>query len=128
MKTNFTSIIKAVVLSISLFICTNSFASNTFPSVKSGNLKAEIVNNSLVMNWAIENAQDVNYCEVQGSEDGKNFTTIGYVMGATPSQANNTFIFKQALAKMKPGKTYFRVLIISADEKATTSEVVKIAK
>ncbi len=128
MKTNFTLFTKTVVLAFAMLTSANSFACDTTPNIKSGNLKAEIINNNLVMNWAIENPNTINYCEVQGSEDGKIFYTIGYVMGANPSQTDNTYSFKQALAKMKPGKVYYRVLIIGADKNATSSEIVKITK
>jgi hypothetical protein len=127
MKTNFTSFSKAVLFLAVMLISLNSSAKN-IPSANSGNLKIEVINNNIVMNWNIADADAVNYCEIQSSEDGKIFTTIGYVMGANPAQANNLFVFKQTLSKMKPGKSYFRVLIVGADEKATSSEVVKIAK
>lgn len=72
-----------------------------------------------------ENAA-VEYCEVQASKDGKNFTTIGFVMGANPAKTDNSFSFKQQQAKIKPGMIYFRVLNIGAGDQATSSPVVKL--
>ncbi len=126
MKTNFTPFVKVILAALFFFAGTTTFANNTTPAI-SGNLKVSVENNSLVMNWNLADASTVNYCEIQGSEDGKTFTTIGYVMGANPAH-DNSYSFKQTLSKIKPGKIYFRVLIIGADEKATSSEVVKLSK
>lgn len=129
MKTNFTPFVKVILAALFFFAGTTAFANNITPDTTpaSGNLKVSVENNSLVMNWNLADAATVNYCEIQGSEDGKTFTTIGYVMGANPAQ-DNSYSFKQTLSKIKPGKVYFRVLIIGADEKAASSEVVKLSK
>lgn len=129
MKTNFTSIAK-VLFTVALFVASShTFANNITPFTSagnSGNLKVALVNNNLVMNWNLPADATVNYCEIQGSEDGKTFTTIGYVMGSNPAQDATSYIFKQTFAKIKPGKVFFRVLVVGADEKATSSEVVKL--
>ena len=79
------------------------------------------------MNWSNTSA---NYYEIQASKDGKTFTTIGMVMGADPKGAGNTFSFKQQMAKLKlkPGKAYYRVLLINNDQTTTATDAVKIAR
>jgi hypothetical protein len=131
MKTNFTSTAKTFLAIVFIIAASHSFANNTTPFASavtstSGNLKVAVVNNNLVMNWNLPVDADVNYCEIQGSKDGKTFTTIGYVMGPEPVKDATSYIFKQTLSKIKPGKTYFRVLIVGANEKAVSSETVKL--
>lgn len=129
MKTNFTLVTKAVFVILFTFASATSFSKHTFTSGSPiVNLTANADSNSLVINWNILPNTSTNYCEVQASEDGITFTTIGFVMGADPKQTNNTFTFKQSLKKIKPGKVFYRVLNISADEKATASSVVKLPK
>lgn len=130
MKTNIILLSKCILVTLLLTITFKStFASNHLP-INSPviNLKANVENNQLVINWNITEDSSINYCEVQGSEDGKTFKTIGYVMGADPKKSNNSFTFKQDLKKIKPGKIYYRVLNIAADNMATASEVVKLVQ
>ena len=77
------------------------------------------------MNWNVADSLASNYCEVQASKDGKSFSTIGIVMGADPSQNNNSFAFKQNLSKMKAGHVYYRVLSIGDNYSASASNIVK---
>jgi hypothetical protein len=66
---------------------------------------------------------------VQSSTDGKTFSTIGLVLGADPKQANNSFIFKQDLRKMKPGRQlFYRILAIDNNDRAYASNVIQAAK
>lgn len=127
MKTSFTSLLKkGIFTSIILVVSFSAFSNNISDKTAfSGGLTVEVINNSLVMNWSNTSA---NYYEIQASKDGKTFTTIGMVMGADPKGAGNTFSFKQQMAKLKPGKAYYRVLLINNDQTATATEAVKIAR
>lgn len=122
MKTNFTLLLKrAFFISVSLLFSFSAFSKN-ISGQTSGNLTVKFVNGSVVMNWSNTTA---NYYEIQASKDGKTFTTIGMVMGADPKGAGNTFSFKQQLSKLKPGKSYFRVVLITDDNKLIATEAVK---
>ncbi len=128
MKKKFTLFVKGIWVIIFTLTFTNSFSTNNNASLSPvTNLKANIENNNLVIKWNVTPEAAINYCEVQASEDGKTFTTIGYVMGADPKQNNNLFTFKQNLSKLKSGKVFYRILNITADEKAIASEVVKLS-
>ncbi|MFN8251353.1 MAG: hypothetical protein U0V75_05670 [Ferruginibacter sp.] len=130
MKTNFTSFTgKGLLLLAFSFFFSASFSSNIkFDTSVFNNLTVSVVDNNIQVNWNMPADAAVNYCAVQASTDGKTFSTIGYVMGPNPKAGNNTYTFKQQLAKIKPGLTYYRVLNMGENENATASEVVKISK
>lgn len=126
MKTNFTSLLKkGIFTSLILFVSFSALSNNISDKPVAGGLTVEVINNSLVMNWSNTTA---NYYEIQASKDGKTFTTIGMVMGADPKGAGNTFSFKQQMAKLKPGKVYYRVLLVNADQTLIATPAVKISK
>ncbi len=131
MNSNFTSLrnlICVTLLSLSLSTVSAQTAA-TEELVNSGisNVKAEVINNNIVINWNVTDALVSNICEVQASKDGKNFSTIGIVMGPDPRQTNNGFAFKQNLSKMKAGQVYYRVVSRGASATEGTSTVVKAA-
>lgn len=126
MKTNFTTlrqVIAVIILSVSF---TSTFAQeNSTGNSTINNLKATVVNNNVVINWNMTEIGSSEFCQVQASTDGKNFTTIGFVLGADPKQNNNSFAFKQNLAKMKSGNKYYRVVTVGSNAVSVTSEVIK---
>lgn len=130
MKTNFTSFAgKGLLLVAFSFIFSASFSNNKrFDTPSVNKLTAAVVNNNVLVNWEMPSAANTNYCAVQASADGKSFTTIGFVMGPNPKSTDNTYTFKQQLAKIKPGMNYYRVLNIGANDMATASAAVKLTK
>lgn len=126
MKTISTSIFSKGIFTLLFFTLSFTALATSSPKLSvSGGLTVEVINNAVVMNWSNTSA---NYYEIQASKDGKNFTTIGMVMGADPKGAGNTFSFKQQVAKLKPGKSYYRVVLVNSNQTATATEAVKIAK
>lgn len=126
MKTNSTYLRHLICVLLLSVAFTNSFSQeNNSGNIAISNLKATVENNRLVINWNVADEIASNYCEVQVSKDGKNFSTIGIVLGADPKQNNNSFAFKQNLAKMKAGHIYYRVLTVAANNQASASNVVK---
>ena len=126
MNLNFTSLRNLIVVSLLTFSFSTTFA-QTATTDNSGinNVKASIVNNNIVINWNVTDELVSSICEVQASKDGKNFSTIGLVMGPDPKQTNNGFAFKQNLSKMKAGQVYYRVVSVGANANGGTSNVVK---
>ena len=124
MNLNFTSLRNLLVVSLLTFSFSTTFA-QTATTENSGisNVKASIVNNNIVINWNVTDALVSSICEVQASKDGKNFTSVGIVLGADPKQTNNGFAFKQNLSKMKAGQVYYRIVTIGSN--ANASNVVK---
>jgi hypothetical protein len=126
MNSNFTylrNLISVVLLSVSFSAASAQTTESVNPGIS--NVKATIVNNNIVLNWNVTDALASNMCEVQASKDGKNFSTIGLVMGPDPKQTNNGFAFKQNLSKMKAGQVYYRVVSVGANANGGTSNVVK---
>lgn len=131
MNSNFTSLrnlICVTLLSLSLSTVSAQTTATEEP-VNSGisNIKASVFNNNIVLYWNVTDELKSNICEVQASNDGKNFSTIGIVMGPDPRQTNNGFAFKQNLSKMKAGQVYYRVVSRGANATEGTSTVVKAA-
>ena len=128
MKTNFTylrNVICALLLAVSFTSAFSQTSLSGNPAIS--NLTATVVNNNIVINWNVTDELVSNYCEVQASKDGKNFSTIGIVLGADPKQNNNGFAFKQNLTKLKKGHVYYRVLSVATNDRAAASNVVKSA-
>ncbi len=124
MNSNFTylrNLISVVLLSVSFSTAFAQTADSVNPGIS--NVKATVVNNNIVLNWNVTDALASNICEVQASKDGKNFTSVGIVLGADPKQTNNGFAFKQNLSKMKAGQLYYRIVTIGSN--ANASNVVK---
>ncbi len=127
MKLNFTYLVRTSICVLLLSVAfTSSFAqTNQQGHTAVNNLKASVENDRLFINWNVtEVATTTNYCQVQASIDGTNFSTIGLVMGADPKQTNNGFSFKQNLSKMKPGMQYYRILTVDANNMVSTSNVI----
>lgn len=129
MKTNFTYLRNIIIVLLLSVTFSNTFSQTVQPGSDAiTNLIAKVDNNNIVINWNVAADISSNICEVQSSKDGKNFSTIGIVMGADPKQTNNSFAFKQNLTKMKAGHIYYRVLSVGTNYTATASNVVKSSK
>lgn len=95
-------------------------------TVKIEDLSVKIENNNLQINWSSNTAGEANYWEVQGSKDGKEFSTIGMVLGSDPVKGD--YKYKQSLAKLKSGLKYYRVLHVESDDKAFASNTISVSK
>lgn len=91
-------------------------------------LKVAINNGQLFMSWQSANANNEAQFEIQASDDGVKFSTIGYVWGADPKGVRGGYAFKQQTNKMKPGMQYFRVLQQVTANTAMASEATGITK
>ncbi len=113
-----------------IIISTNAYSEtvNTGNTTIS-NLNAAVQNNNLVINWMIAEttSANTNFCEVQASNDGINFSSIGMVLGADP-KAPGSFSFKQNLAKIKSGKLFYRILTVESGGRTYTSNIIQADK
>ena len=91
-------------------------------------LKATIEKGQLYMSWQSAGTNNNADFEVQASDDGINYSTIGYVLGGNPKGMRGGYAFKQQLTKMKPGMQHFRVLQQLTAETAVASEATGISK
>jgi hypothetical protein len=97
------------------------------PSVAK-DLKASVAGNHLRLTWESGAVGNDKYWEVQGSRDGKNFSTIGLVFGSNPKTRETGFIFKQNSNKIIPGIKYYRVLLVENETSATASAMISLSK
>ncbi|RYD70284.1 MAG: hypothetical protein EOP53_25685 [Sphingobacteriales bacterium] len=92
------------------------------------NIKASVIENNLVVTWNEANASETGSWEVQGSADGKSFSTIGLVWGADPKGNRNGYAFKQTANKVQSKYQYFRVMYVANSNTAETSNTIRISK
>ncbi len=104
----------------------NAQSNNEVASVQQ--LKVAINNGQMLMSWQSANANNEATFEIQASEDGVKFSTIGYVLGADPIGVRGGYAFKQQTNKIKPGMQYFRVLQQVSANTAMASEATGITK
>ncbi len=90
------------------------------------NLKADVVDNNLLITWTEATASEKGSWEVQASADGKNFSTIGLVWGASP--AGNGYAFKQQTNKIKSNYKYYRVLYLAETNAVAASNTIGLSK
>lgn len=130
MKTTASFLRNCICALVLMIVSTNAFSETVNPSNTTiSNLNAAVQNSNLVINWVVAGTitENFNYCEVQASNDGITFTTIGMVMGADPKNPGS-FSFKQNIAKMKSGKLYYRILTVETGGKTLISNIIKAVK
>ena len=92
------------------------------------NLAVAATSTHLELTWQTSNNAPANYWEVQGSADGKSFSTIGLVLGGKEGTAITTYNFRQTTKNIRPGFKYYRVLHIASETNAIASSVVSLSK
>lgn len=100
----------------------------TTPTIVAENVKATLINNNLQVAWVTSSAINANYWEVQASADGNTFSTIGLVLGADPKGAGENYMFKQSVSKIKSGFKYYRVLHVETEDRAISSNTIRLTK
>jgi hypothetical protein len=96
--------------------------------IQADKVKATLVKNNLEVIWVKNTTAEANYWEVQGSRDGKNYSTIGVVLGADPKGNGSSYHFKQDNNKIRPGYKYYRVLHIESEDRAVASNSTRLTK
>jgi predicted extracellular nuclease len=81
-------------------------------------------NNNIVFNWKTATETNTNRFEIEQSTNGKDFTTIATVAAAGNSSVEKSYAYT---GNINPVTTYYRLKMIDADGKSTTSAIVKIA-
>jgi len=78
-------------------------------------------NNKISINWTTDNALSTNYFEVEKSNDGKNFKTLVYILGADPAKDDcNCYGCFDRIINNK--ESYYRVKHVSSDGEVEFSE------
>lgn len=119
---------KHILYTIGFILVINSGvnAQTNLPVTEIKDVKVFVENKDLHLSWSSDAHGTDKYWEVQGSSDGKSFTSIGIVLGADPATGN--YQFKQPVAKIKTGYKYYRVLHIESEDMATASNTILLTK
>jgi hypothetical protein len=130
MKTTVTNLRNCLTALLLTLACSNAFSQNSISANTTNttisNLQVGVDNNNLVINWNVSESVNSDYCQVQASNDGVNFSTIGMVMGADPKNPGS-FKFKQNIQKVKSGKIFYRILNVENSGRSYVSDIVKAA-
>ena len=82
--------------------------------------------NKVSINWSTDNAWPTNYFEVEKSNDGENFKTVAYVLGADPAKTGCDCY--GCFDKIKAGQGYYyRLKHVDLNGEVELSEVKLIA-
>lgn len=127
MKTNLLLAKNGLVV---LFLCF-AFASNaqkaTQQKINITSFQVAKSQNKVILKWATDSASKTNYFEVEKSNDGKNFKTVAYVLGADPTQKNCECFgcFDKITGKAKT--SYYRLKHVNLNGNVQFSEVKMLA-
>ena len=94
---------------------------------KAENVEVTAKNNTILISWVSDYTGDVNW-KLEASMDNKNFSSIGWVLGAMPGENANAFQFKQSISKLKSNYNYYRVVAVEKSGNGWAGASVKIAK
>ena len=83
--------------------------------------------NKVAIKWATDKASQTNYFEVERSNDGKNFKTVAYVLGADPTKTDCECFgcFDKITGKAK--ESYYRLKHVNTNGNVQFSEVKMLA-
>ena len=128
MKTNLSLVRNGLIVVLLLSL---SFSANA-QKVASGKINItnfQIVKeqNKVAIKWATDKASQTNYFEVERSNDGKNFKTIAYVLGADPTKSDCECFgcFDKISGKSK--ESYYRLKHVNTNGNVQFSEIKMLA-
>ncbi|CAN5842450.1 hypothetical protein BH11BAC4_BH11BAC4_24730 [soil metagenome] len=81
--------------------------------------------NRLNIEWSADGGNESNYWQVQGSADGKKFSTIAIVLGPDPGKTGEQYAFKGKLDKTN---NYYRVVHIDPSGQEQKSDIIQMAE
>ncbi len=83
--------------------------------------------NKIMIDWSVETSNNVNYFEVQKSNDGKNFKTVMLVLGPDPKDESgcNYECFDKQEAGIK--KYYYRLKHVDVNGNENISDIKMLA-
>jgi len=99
----------ALILLLSMGITAKSQEGSRGEKINITKLIAYEKDNRFYIDWATDGKVATNTWEVQGSVDGKHFTTIALVLGADPSKPGDEYGYRGNVAGQKSG-TWYRVV------------------
>ena len=113
------------LLATMLFIAVAANAQQANDHINIINFKTYRSETKQVIEWATDAAKPTNYWMVQSSSDGKEFTTIGLVLGADPRQEGDKYVFTQPIKKGN-SKSFYRLSHVNKDGTEQLTEVISL--
>jgi len=98
----------------------------TATKINISKLTAYEKDNRIFVEWSADGGSTSNYWEVQGSADGKKFSTIALVLGPDPGKAGEQYTYKGKIERTK--NYYYRVVHISPSGLQQISNIIQPAK
>ena len=90
-------------------------------------LTAHEKDNRIYVEWAANAGTESNYWEIQGSADGKNFSTVALVLGTDPGKTGEQYTFKGKITRSND--LYYRVVHISlTGNDHQKSDIIQVVK
>jgi hypothetical protein len=83
--------------------------------------------NKVDINWSTDKTVSTNYFEVEKSNDGKNFKTVAYVLGADPTKTDCDCYGCFDKINTNAKESYYRLKHVDANGSVEFSEVKMIA-
>jgi hypothetical protein len=102
------------------YACASHPASIILP-IKLLSFNAGLVNNKASLQWSVADNETGNYFEVQKSNDGKTFTTIGVVL---VSEKNGTENYSFTDTKEIGAEAYYRLQIVNKNASVSQSKTI----
>ena len=128
MKTNLLAVRNGLTVLFFLFLASGTRAQNVAAAkINITNFQVAIQQNKVAIQWATDKASPTNYFEVERSNDGKNFKTVAYVLGADPTKTGCECFgcFDKITGKAK--QSYYRLKHVNTNGNVQFSEVRMLA-
>lgn len=83
-------------------------------------LQGAITENTALLNWKVYNNQMAGYFEIQRSEDGTNFATVG----SLNNQLTSVYSFGDDVSGLTGSKVYYRIKLTGTDQTIKYSNII----
>lgn len=88
---------------------------------------AQKQNSTAQLSWQTTNEVNASYFNIQRSEDGALFTTVGKVLAKGSHSSLNNYTYGDDISMLKPGVVYYRLQTVDKDGSTSYSRIVSIA-
>lgn len=93
---------------------------------KAVTLSGHVKYNTAFINWVTKTNAETEYFEIQRSENGRDFQTVGKIM-AVPPNTEQKYAFENNLSGLHSGTVYYRLKIKKKDGSVVYSAVIRLS-
>ncbi|MDP4285161.1 MAG: hypothetical protein Q8891_12105 [Bacteroidota bacterium] len=116
-----------VILFAAFSLKVNAQQINQHQKVNIVNFKVVENHNKVSVNWATDDKTPTNYFELEKSNDGKNFKTVAYILGADPTKTDCDCYGCFDKVNTNKKELYYRLKHVSTDGEVEFSETRMLA-